>query len=119
MDSIAFALPIRAEMEERVRLLIEEFKSERGAAYDMSRRQVGLNALRLWFQQTPIKALVVYLESDDLDAYALNRALSGDPHDEWLEQRLEELTDGQLPLTELVVEWSKDEGHRQVESAPR
>jgi hypothetical protein len=119
MDSIAFALTIRPEMEGRTRALIDEFKSQHADRYDTTRRENGLQTLRLWFQQAPVKALVIYLEADDLEEYALNRALSPDPDDDWVERQLAELTGGQLPITELVADWSRDEGHRQVESKAR
>jgi len=112
MESIAFALPLKPGKFDELRSSIKELTGPRGKEYHTTRQQRGLTSLKVWHQKTPQEMLIVYLEADSLEEFAIKRSLSGHHLDDWLEKRIEEIVGAHRPHTEMVLDWHTEAGHR-------
>jgi hypothetical protein len=117
MESVAFAIPLKAGSSARLQEALAEFTSGRAGDY-AERERHGLRALRAWYQAEPAEMLIVYLEAEDLEQFMIGSSLSDEPMQDWLENVLDELTDADLPDVDRVVDWRAGVGHQVVE-APR
>ena len=93
MQTIGFIAPLLPGKTEADRAaMISCWRGERRAAFEASRRRLGINREAIYVQSTPIgDVAVVYWEADDVEAALKGMATSDEAHDVWFRDHVREV----------------------------
>ncbi|MDQ3640321.1 MAG: hypothetical protein M3450_02325 [Actinomycetota bacterium] len=109
MTAIGFVLPLLPGKTDTDRAaMVSCWHGERRAVYEDARRRAGITREAVWIQPGPTgDVVVVYMESDDLDAAFKTVASSEEPFDRWFRDHVREvhgiaLEDGFAPPEQIL-----------------
>jgi hypothetical protein len=87
-QAIAFTIPYLPGKTDVARSALHScWRGERRAAYEHSRKRLGITREAVWIQQTPNGGVgVAYLEADDMTEAFAGMAASDDPFDRWFRE---------------------------------
>lgn len=114
MQSMAISAPFVPNKTEVAReAMYSCMHGDRKAAYQASRRRLGIAREAVWIQPTPAGDVAVfYLEADDLQAAFQGLATSTDPFDTWFRELAREIHGidlaAGLPAPEQTVDYRRD-----------
>jgi hypothetical protein len=92
MESLAFALPLRAGKTEEWRAWVREIVGPRRREYEAFSRKLGLKTQRAYLQHTPQgDQAIIYMEGNDLRRTFHELQMSQDPFAVRLRQRTQDL----------------------------
>jgi hypothetical protein len=93
MDTIGFVAPLLPGTTETDRAaMISCWRGERRAAYEASRKRLGITREAVFIQSTPDgDVAVVYWEADDVEAALKGMATSDQPFDRWFRDHVREV----------------------------
>jgi hypothetical protein len=87
-QAVAFAIPLlpgKTDIDRRA--MRSCWQGDRRAAYEASRKRLGITSEAVWIQQSPNgDVAVVHLEADDLNRALTGMSTSEDPFDRWLRE---------------------------------
>jgi hypothetical protein len=93
MPSICFALPVIPGKENQLRQFGRSLSGEKSQDFAASEIKLGITKETIFLESTPQGNLVlVYLESNDLDAATAKFVQSKDPFDVWFKSQMGEIT---------------------------
>ena len=109
MQSLAFVLPLLPGKTDADRVAMTScWTGERREAFDEARRRVGIAREAVFIQHTPAgDVVVVYVESEDIEAAMTALATSHDPFDRWFRDHVRDvhgidLADGFAPPEQVL-----------------
>jgi hypothetical protein len=114
MQSTAISAPLVPGKTEVAReAMYSCMHGERKAAFEASRKRLGVVREAVWIQPTPVGDVAVfYLEADDLQAASRGLATSTDPFDTWFRELTREIhgidLEAGLQPPEQVVEYRRE-----------
>jgi hypothetical protein len=93
MPTIGFIAPLLPGKTETDRAAMTScWRGERKAAYETSRKRLGITREAVFIQPTPNgDVAVIYWEADDVDAALIGMATSQDPFDMWFRDHVREV----------------------------
>jgi hypothetical protein len=112
MDQALFAIPILPGKTVTARLFLQQLAGARKEEFDASERRLGL-VKEVWAVQSlgQQDVYVVYFAGRNVAEALSQFAASRDKFDDWLKQRLSEITGADFsspppgPLSEILVDW--------------
>jgi hypothetical protein len=124
MESIAFAIPLKRDLRQKADELADDLvDGEHARKFDDQSRAFGYRRIKVWAQEAPQAAIIVYLEAEDLEGAMAAQARAGDEFEEWFRGMIKELS-GQDPgaLTahrpsKLLHDWHADRGNARAHHA--
>lgn len=116
--TIAFMIPIMPGKTDEAREILATLTGDRKDDHNATMTQHGVKRMKVWHQRRPQEAMIIYLESDDIDSSMKSRAESDHPFDDWFDRATEAVT-GIHPdkefrdaPSELLMDWHVEKGHK-------
>ena len=87
MQTTCMAVPIRPGKRETWKRFIAELNGPRRAAYEASRRRMGIRREAAWLQEDP-PMCIVQIDADDPERASRELRESNDPFDRWFREQV-------------------------------
>lgn len=122
-QAICFTIPLLPHKTEADRSAMRScWHGDRRAAYESSRRRLGITRESVWIQNMPDgDVAVVLLEARDVNAAIKGMGISDDPFDRWFREHARDVhgidLEGVFPPLEQVLDFRSQAEIRQAEAA--